>query len=157
MGGKSCPSTSRLRLYHCGCGWCSHQNSRFIQNHFADSFRLLPENTVHPGIGSREEKWISSSTLLEAPEPSLTPPRAPKTPEPNGVPSFVFQTPGAKSPHSLKSSPSPGSPLTPLQFMRRADHEAARPGTPSKAPVVRQRLHYTLGGAPRPQAPVWKP
>lgn len=129
---------------------------RFIQNHFADSYRMLPENTAH--VGSREEKWITSATLLEAQEPVLTPPRAPKTPEPHGVPSFVFQTPNARSPHSLKSSPSPGSPLTPLQFMRRADHEGgARPGTPSKAPAVRQRLHSTLGGAARPQAPVWKP
>lgn len=127
---------------------------RFIQNHFADSFRLIPEHTPH--VGSRDEKWISSTTLLEAQEPNLTPPRAPKTPEPNGVPSFVFQTPNARSPHSLKSSPSPGSPLTPLQFMRRADHEGARPGTPSKAPVVRQRLRSTLG-ATRPEAPVWKP
>ncbi|VDB90176.1 unnamed protein product [Peniophora sp. CBMAI 1063] len=144
---------SQTVMVRVGGGW--QELSKFIQNHFADSFRLLPEQTAH--IGSREEKWISSTTLLEAQEPNLTPPRAPKTPEPNGVPSFVFQTPGAKSPHSLKSSPSPGSPLTPLQFMRRADHEGARPGTPSKAPVVRQRLHSTLG-TPRPaQAPVWKP
>ncbi|KZV65803.1 hypothetical protein PENSPDRAFT_113134 [Peniophora sp. CONT] len=143
---------SQTVMVRVGGGW--QELSRFIQNHFADSFRLMPEHMPH--VGSRDEKWISSTTLLEAQEPNLTPPRAPKTPEPNGVPSFVFQTPNARSPHSLKSSPSPGSPLTPLQFMRRADHEGARPGTPSKAPVVRQRLRSTLG-ATRPEAPVWKP
>jgi hypothetical protein len=127
---------------------------RFIRNHFADSFRMLSD--AAPNIGSREEKWISSNTLLEAAE--ITPPRPPKTPEPTGVPTFVFSTPGGRSPQSMKTSSSPGSPLTPMQFMRRADRDAVgvRPSTPTKAGPIRQR--HPLVNTPKSLGqPVWKP
>lgn len=115
---------------------------RFIKDHFADQFRIMSPESPHfgsPRFGSREEKWISSATLFEAPEIVATPP--PRTPEPLApfIPSFTISTPGARSPHSAKSSPS--SPLAPLQFMRRAnpDGPPIRPITPSKPPTHRPR------------------
>lgn len=136
---------------------------RFIKDHFAESFRLMPES---PPRKQQEEKWISSATLLEAAEikaPSSPPPN-PKTPEPQMpfVPSFSIVTPNGHSPRSILSSPgsnkgSPGSNLTPMQFMRRADADptSLRPVTPSKTPT---------GHRPRTQAvppsaisSVWRP
>jgi hypothetical protein len=130
------------------------KNSRFINDHFAESFRLAPESPPRPG--APEEKWISSATLLEAPE-LATPPR---TPEPRlpFVPSFALSTPSGHSPHSIKSnSPSvKGSPLTPLQFIRRADVDAMlRPVTPSKPPSVRTR--NTAPNTPMTRNSIWRP
>jgi len=134
---------------------------RFIKEHFADSFRIapLPDSPPRPG-GVQEEKWISSTTLLEA--RALTPPRAPQTPEPTApfLPSFSLMTPSGHSPHSLKSSPSAkgSSPLTPLQFMRRAEPEypsgILRPVTPSKPP--RGRISNTNTPS-APRTSVWRP
>ncbi|TFY72092.1 hypothetical protein EVG20_g897 [Dentipellis fragilis] len=146
---------SQTVMVRVGGGWM--ELSKFIKTHFADMFRLLPVDTI-PAFGSREEKWINSTTLLEAPEIITTPPRPPHTPEPKGppMPSFMLSSPSGRSPQSIKSTSSPGSPLTPLQFMRRADPEGPglRPVTPSKSPAFRQR-------GPIPQtpnrAPVWKP
>ncbi|KAG2152901.1 hypothetical protein DEU56DRAFT_970422 [Suillus clintonianus] len=124
---------SQTVMVRVGGGW--QELSKFIKDHFADIFRIIPQESPpkfgSPRFGSREEKWISSATLLEAPE-FVTPP--PRTPEPRGpfLPSFTISTPGAHSPHSVKSTPSSGSPLAPLQFMRRADPDALRPVTPSK-------------------------
>ena len=137
---------------------------RFIQTHFADMFRLLPEPM--PYVGSREEKWISSSTLLEAPELISTPARDNETPEPsNGgtsFPSFTLPTPYGKSPQSIKTHSSPGSPLTALQFLRRVDGEDSflRPATPFKSSTPRSSGRASLppGAVRSPnRAPVWKP
>ncbi|KIK44476.1 hypothetical protein CY34DRAFT_802677 [Suillus luteus UH-Slu-Lm8-n1] len=125
---------SQTVMVRVGGGW--QELSKFIKDHFADIFRIIPPESPpkfgSPRFGSREEKWISSATLLEAPEIVTTPP--PRTPEPKGpfLPSFTISTPGAHSPHSVKSTPSSGSPLAPLQFLRRADPDAMRPITPSK-------------------------
>ncbi|KAG2151953.1 hypothetical protein BD769DRAFT_1402348 [Suillus cothurnatus] len=125
---------SQTVMVRVGGGW--QELSKFIKDHFADIFRIIPPESPpkfgSPRFGSREEKWISSATLLEAPEIVTTPP--PRTPEPRGpfLPSFTISTPGAHSPHSMKSTPSSGSPLAPLQFLRRADPDAMRPVTPSK-------------------------
>ncbi|TFK76178.1 hypothetical protein BDN72DRAFT_853157 [Pluteus cervinus] len=129
---------SRTVMVRVGGGW--QELSKFIQDHFAESFRLLPESPPRPG--GPEERWISSATLLESAEAEDTFPAPPRTPEPTGpyLPSFALSTPSGQSPRSLKSSPSlKGSPLTPLQFMRRADPEMLRPATPSKAPLSRAR------------------
>ncbi|KAG1820449.1 uncharacterized protein BJ212DRAFT_1340209 [Suillus subaureus] len=125
---------SQTVMVRVGGGW--QELSKFIKDHFADIFRIIPPESPpkfgSPRFGSREEKWISSATLLEAPEIVTTPP--PLTPEPRGpfLPSFTISTPGAHSPHSVKSTPSSGSPLAPLQFLRRANPDAMRPVTPSK-------------------------
>ncbi len=131
--------------------------NRFIRGHFADSFRLLAES---PQIGTREERWISAATLMEAPEhedSNTSPPHPPRTPEPTGpyLPSFAISTPSGHSPHSLKSTPSSkGSPLTPLQFLRRAEPETPfiRPSTPSKPSTSRART------VPTPvRNSIWRP
>jgi len=130
-------------------------------------FRLLPE--AMPYIGSREEKWISSSTLLEAPELITTPPRDPKTPEPGSgssgmlLPSFALSSPSGKSPQSMKTHSSPGSPLTAIQFLRRVDGEDSflRPATPLKSSPLRNESRASLLPAtmksPGNRVPVWKP
>ncbi|KAI0248689.1 hypothetical protein BJV78DRAFT_1233619 [Lactifluus subvellereus] len=150
---------SHTVMVRVGGGWM--ELSKFIQTHFADVFRLLPEPM--PYLGSREEKWISSSTLLEAPE-LITPPRAPETPEPGsgGVshPSFALSTPSGRSPKSINSSP--GSPLTALQFLRRVDGEDSflRASTPSKGPTLRSQSRASLPFAPMRspnRLPAWKP
>jgi len=152
---------SQTVMVRVGGGWM--ELSKFIQTHFADMFRLLPEPM--PYVGSREEKWISSSTLLEAPELTSTPVRDPKTPEPSSggmlLPSFALSTPSGKSPQSIKTHSSPGSPLTALQFLRRVDGEESflRPATPLKGSTLRNNGRASLPHAPirSPRAPVWKP
>ncbi|KAG1907452.1 uncharacterized protein F5891DRAFT_1001838 [Suillus fuscotomentosus] len=136
---------SQTVMVRVGGGW--QELSKFIKDHFADVFRIIPPESPpkfgSPRFGSREEKWISSATLLEAPEIVTTPP--PCTPEPRGpfLPSFTISTPGAHSPHSVKSTPSSGSPLAPLQFLRRADPDAMRPVTPSKPHRPRKSIPNT--------------
>ncbi|KAF9028472.1 hypothetical protein BDZ89DRAFT_1066120 [Hymenopellis radicata] len=146
---------SQTVMVRVGGGW--QELSKFIRGHFADSFRLLTES---PQIGTREERWISAATLMEAPEngdSSGSPPHPPRTPEPTGpyLPSFAISTPSGNSPHSLKSTPSSnGSPLTPLQFLRRADPETPflRPSTPSKPSTSRART------VPTPSRnSIWRP
>jgi len=141
-----------------------HENDRFIETHFADMFRLLPEPM--PYLGSREEKWISSSTLLEAPELIMTPSRDPKTPEPGGggmlLSPFALSSPSGKSPQSIKTHSSPGSPLTALQFLRRVDGEESflRPATPLKGTPLRSqsRASLPLSSMKSPnRVPLWKP
>ena len=143
-----------------------YENGRFIQTHFADMFRLLPEPM--PYLGSREEKWISSSTLLEAPELTNTPARDNESPELSSggmlFPSFALPTPSGKSPQSIKTHSSPGSPLTALQFLRRVDGEDSflRSATPfktrSSTPRSSGRMSLPPGSVRSPnRAPVWKP
>ncbi|KAK0453395.1 hypothetical protein EV421DRAFT_1763934 [Armillaria borealis] len=150
---------SQTVMVRVGGGWA--ELSKFIRSHFADSFRLLTESP--PPMGHREEKWISSATLLETPEIAEvenenSPPHPPRTPEPHNsfLPSFALSTPSGKSPHSIKSTPSSkGSPLTPLQFIRRADPETSylRPTTPSKPPASRSRTKaYTPA-----RNTIWRP
>ncbi|KAK7470919.1 hypothetical protein VKT23_002335 [Stygiomarasmius scandens] len=143
---------SQTVMVRVGGGWT--ELSKFIRTHFADSFRLLSESPIINN--NREEKWISSATLLESTVEYNSPPEPPRTPEPRepGLPSFALSTPVGKSPHSFKSSPSTkGSPLTPLQFMRRADPEIPflRPETPSRAPRTRTTPLHT------PRHSVWRP
>jgi hypothetical protein len=151
-------SVSAVRLL------AEHKNGRFIQTHFADMIRLLPEPM--PYMGSKEEKWISSSTLLEAPELIGTPVRDMQTPEPSSssvlLSSFVRSTPSGKSPQSIKTHSSPGSPLTALQFLRRVDGDDSflRPATPLKGSTLRNNGRASLPLAPARspnRAPVWKP
>ncbi|KAJ3803159.1 hypothetical protein GGU11DRAFT_305942 [Lentinula aff. detonsa] len=147
---------SQTVMVRVGGGWS--ELSKFIRDHFADSFRLLaaPDS---PGMhASGEERWISSATLLEEHEQN-TPPGPPKTPEPKGplLPSFALSTPSGRSPQSLMSTPSTkGSPLTPLQFLRRAEPEApffARPETPTKSP---SRPRTNTAHTPSRQS-IWRP
>ncbi|KAH7887982.1 hypothetical protein F5I97DRAFT_1864642 [Phlebopus sp. FC_14] len=148
---------SQTVMVRVGGGW--QELSKFIKDHFADMFRIMPPESPQrfssPRAGPREEKWISSATLFEAPEIITSPPR---TPEPHGsfLPSFTLSTPDAHSPHSVKSTPSSGSPLAPLQFMRRADLDALpiRPVTPSKPAMHRPRT--SISSAPARHT-VWRP
>lgn len=162
MVGWSYPSGLFIRL---SCPLITdYESGRFIQTHFADMFRLLPEPM--PYLSSKEEKWISSSTLLEAPELISTPARDNETPEPSngGVlfPSFALSNPSGKSPQSINTHSSPGSPLTALQFLRRVDGEDSflRPATPFKSSTPRSSGRTSLppGSVRSPnRAPVWKP
>ncbi|KAJ7499184.1 hypothetical protein FB451DRAFT_1073261 [Mycena latifolia] len=145
---------SQTVMVRVGGGWT--ELSKFIKDHFADSFRLFEDSPPRPGAG--EAKWISSATLLEAAEPD-TPPQSPRTPEPHGssLPSFSLLTPSGNSPQSLKSSPSTkGSPLTPLQFIRRADPDAVplHSISPSK-PTSHLRTRKTSSTPIRNS--VWRP
>ncbi|KAG8218441.1 hypothetical protein J3R82DRAFT_4067 [Butyriboletus roseoflavus] len=149
---------SQTVMVRVGGGW--QELSKFIKDHFADQFRIMPpESPPHlgsPRFGSREEKWISSATLFEAQQFTTSPP-PPRTPEPLGpmIPSFILSTPDARSPHTVKSSPSSGSPLAPLQFMRRAnpDGPQIRPITPSKPPTHRPRTSIPS----TPARHTWRP
>lgn len=137
------------RYFSLGAKHIADTTPRFIKTHYADIFRLLPESPTRQA--HKEEKWISSATLLEAPENDENVeavPEPPGTPEPilPFVPSFSISTPSGQSPKSLKTTPSTGSPLTPLQFMRRADADAPilLPVTPSKPPSnINQRARTT--------------
>ncbi|PCH41615.1 hypothetical protein WOLCODRAFT_71007 [Wolfiporia cocos MD-104 SS10] len=126
---------SQTVMVRVGGGWT--ELSRFIKEHFADAFRILPESP--PGrLGSREEKWISSASLSQA-ATSMSPPLPPsETPEPKSpfIPSFSLTAPSGASPKSIHSS-TPGSPrLTAMQFLRQKGREspaAMRPETPMKS------------------------
>ncbi|PPQ99895.1 hypothetical protein CVT24_009576 [Panaeolus cyanescens] len=146
---------SQTVMVRVGGGWT--ELSRFIKDHFAESFRMLPESPPRPG--TKEERWISSASLLEGKETdnSTTLMQPPRTPEPTApyVPSFSLMTPSGQSPHSIKSSPSTrGSPLTPLQFLRKADVDATllRPVTPSK-PQRSRPVNNNLAA----RTGVWRP
>ena len=140
--GRSCPSKSAIFLVFFRA--LIDFFLRFIKNHFSESFEALPESP--PRANKQEEKWISSMTLLEAAEITSSDndrkspsPASPRTPEPKFpfVPSFSLLTPSGQSTRSIGSSPSTkGSPLTPMQFIRRAELDSAllRPATPTKQP-----------------------
>lgn len=105
-----------------------------------------------------EEKWITSSSLLQSLEsPTVgdnAPWQPPKTPEPGqrrssgGVPSFSLSTPNGTSPRSLPSSG--GSPLTPLQFMRKADEGSV---VPPMTPGMHRSPHKSLVGTSGTMSP----
>ncbi|KAI6101566.1 hypothetical protein EDD16DRAFT_1649308 [Pisolithus croceorrhizus] len=71
---------SQTVMVRVGGGW--QELSKFIKDHFADVFRIMPPESPSrfgsPRFGSREERWISSATLLEAPEIITSPPRTPE-------------------------------------------------------------------------------
>ncbi|EJD53761.1 hypothetical protein AURDEDRAFT_110516 [Auricularia subglabra TFB-10046 SS5] len=147
---------SQTVMVRVGGGWV--ELSKFIKNHFVNLYRLMPEPTTVQKP-SQEEKWISSTTLLQTGE---TPGGAeegwkpPKTPEPRTphMPSFSLSTPNGTSPRSIPSSG--GSPLTPLQFMRRAEeHLVLPPATPGRSP---SRMKKAAPSVPStPARPVWRP
>ncbi|KAF6762580.1 hypothetical protein DFP72DRAFT_987076 [Ephemerocybe angulata] len=159
---------SQTVMVRVGGGWA--ELSKFIKDHFAESFRLMPESPPRGSGGKQqEEKWISSATLLEQTEqtdsPQFPPPPPPKTPEPTGpfVPSFSLLTPSGQSPRSILSSPgTPGSnkgtstaSLTPMQFIRRADPTdptLLRPITPSKPSSLSRNPPVTPS-----RGAVWRP
>ncbi|EPQ59376.1 hypothetical protein GLOTRDRAFT_136260 [Gloeophyllum trabeum ATCC 11539] len=142
---------SQTVMVRVGGGWT--ELSKFIKNHFADLFRLMPESP--PGTTAPREKWISSKTLLDNTSDSFRP----QTPESKDahLPSFALSTPSGRSPHSIKTTSSPGSPLTPLQFMRRAEG-MERPVTPTKRPPSTTRIKKVVPNTPsRTPGPVWRP
>ncbi|KAI0356724.1 hypothetical protein OH77DRAFT_1520211 [Trametes cingulata] len=144
---------SQTVMVRVGGGWS--ELSKFIKDHFADAFRLLPDASP-PRLGAREEKWISSASLAQAAE-NMTPPMPPRTPEPKEgyIPSFALSTPNGTSPKSLKGSPSPGSPLHALQFIRRAERDppSYRPETPTRS--SRSGITSVLNTPAR--QPAWRP
>ncbi|KAG8735082.1 hypothetical protein FRC12_018228 [Ceratobasidium sp. 428] len=146
-----------------GGGWV--ELSKFIKDHFAHLFRLLPIASTPPHISQHEgPRWISSATLQEDTESTPTKPSRqnspkPVTPEPRRAPSraspspgISFHTPTGISPHAGTGS-AHSSPLTPIQFMRRADDSGprARPTSPLSRTV---RGRGQLNGPSRPLA--WK-
>ncbi|KAI0698913.1 hypothetical protein BC835DRAFT_628774 [Cytidiella melzeri] len=147
---------SQTVMVRVGGGWS--ELSKFIKEHFADAFRVLPlPESPPPKSRAQEEKWVSSATLAQAlSDKAQSPPLPPQTPEPRlpFIPSFALSTPSGTSPRTIKSS-SPGSPqaLHPIQFIRRAERESltARPDTPSKGP----RSTSSLSNNPR--QPIWRP
>ncbi|KAH9943020.1 uncharacterized protein BXZ73DRAFT_40145 [Epithele typhae] len=150
---------SQTVMVRVGGGW--QELSRFIRDHFADSFRLLPELSP-PHIGQREERWISSSTLAQAVDNRGSSMSPPKTPEPKMpfLPSFALVTPSGTSPKTIKTPPSSGSPLTALQFMRRADMENAsyRPETPTRSTRSGTSSVMSTPSRHHPHpAPAWRP
>ncbi|QRV73026.1 hypothetical protein RhiJN_01040 [Ceratobasidium sp. AG-Ba] len=152
-------STVMVRV---GGGWV--ELSKFIKDHFAHLFRLLPVTTPPHVPQDEGPRWISSTTLQEDNEDTPTkPPRQfipkPTTPEPRRAPSRAspspvpsFRTPTGISPQGGTSS-SHSSPLTPIQFMRRADDAGprARPTSPLSRTV---RGRGQSNGLSRPL--VWK-
>lgn len=143
---------SQTVMVRVGGGWS--ELSKFIKEHFADAFRLVPDSPRRP-VPSAEEKWISSATLQQQSIQEIlrTPPSHPRTPEPSGsfTPSFALSSSSGASPKSMKSS-SPGSPLQPIQFIRRLDRDSPllRTDTPTN-PLRPSSVAHT------PKAPVWRP
>ena len=97
----------------------------------------MPTEPATSNLVAREEKWISSATLFEAPENGDSPAMRPQTPIRTPlIPAMSLNTPGGRSSHSVNSTSPHGSPsgLTPLKFIRRAEVDTpAIPITPSKA------------------------
>ena len=116
-----------------GGGWC--ELSKFLRDHFAHLVDQLPEMPV---LGSKEQEWISAATVNKGADDSdsLGPLsslalRPPVTPEPKHLsPSVYLHTPNGTSPRAVHSAGSPGSPLAPLQFIRKAEDSPKRPSTP---------------------------
>ncbi|KAJ1308517.1 hypothetical protein OPQ81_004221 [Rhizoctonia solani] len=147
---------SETVMVRVGGGWV--ELSKFIKDHFADLFCLLPVTSPPQNDGP---KWISSATLLE--DPDQTPVRRPRsalskpgTPEPKrassrasvspGINAPTFHTPPGISPKAGTGS-SHSSPLTPIQFMRRVEDQGprARPTSPLSRTTIRGRGQQPLG------------
>ncbi|KAF8681103.1 Growth-Arrest-Specific Protein 2 Domain [Rhizoctonia solani] len=100
---------SETVMVRVGGGWV--ELSKFIKDHFADLFRLLPATVTSPPQALQENgpKWISSGTLLE--DSDQTPTRRPRsamakpgTPEPKRAPSRASPSPGIGAP-TFKTPP----------------------------------------------------
>ncbi|KZT41118.1 hypothetical protein SISSUDRAFT_1126688 [Sistotremastrum suecicum HHB10207 ss-3] len=144
---------SQTVMVRVGGGWV--ELSKFIQDHFADLFRLIPSVALEQPRPSKEEHWISAATLAASALSESTGSR-PHTPEfkTSTIPSFALSTPSNKSPRSVDSSPGSPSSLTPLQFIRRADDtESIRPTSPPR--IVRSG-RSSLANTPIRMA-VWRP
>ncbi|KAI0092594.1 hypothetical protein BDY19DRAFT_925147 [Irpex rosettiformis] len=144
---------SQTVMVRVGGGWA--ELSKFIKEHFADAFRVLPLSESPPHQRAQGEKWISSITLAQAmSDKAQSPPLPPRTPEPQlpFIPTFALSTPSGTSPRTIKTS-SPGSPLHAMQFIRRADRDSipARPETPSKITRPATSLSHNR------RQPVWRP
>ncbi|KLO15894.1 hypothetical protein SCHPADRAFT_901991 [Schizopora paradoxa] len=148
---------SQTVMVRVGGGWA--ELSKFIKDHFADLFRLMPESPPRPG--TRDEKWISSSSLRRTSEEHTTPEkRSTRSPEPPvpPLPAFAISTPDGSSNQAMLSTSSVGSPLTPLQFMRRADAEPSEfslSATPSRGSLS-TRSKVSIPNTPSKSA-VWRP
>ena len=92
---------------------------RFIKDHFSDLFRVLPETPPRPGSNSKE-RWISAASLRNGGTEDGNSSGSPDSITRN-VPSFAISTPDG----SQKSGSPRSSPLTPIQFIRRADTSAS--------------------------------
>ncbi|KAH7105684.1 hypothetical protein BKA62DRAFT_826937 [Auriculariales sp. MPI-PUGE-AT-0066] len=133
---------SQTVMVRVGGGWM--ELSRFIKNHFASLYRMLPEvedplrrSIVARALGCNGDS-CRRRDLAAAQDPE---PKSPPTS--TGVPSFSLSTPSGASALSLPSSG--GSPLTPLQFMRRADE--GTPPTPGGSMTRSPRKALVSGPA----------
>ncbi|KAL6306770.1 hypothetical protein BKA93DRAFT_728696 [Sparassis latifolia] len=155
---------SQTVMVRVGGGWS--ELSKFIKDHFADAFRILPESPPRPpraSVGSRDEKWVNSATFSQAVD-NMFPYQPPGTPLPNlsFIPSFALSTPGGSSPKSIRSAspPSTGSPLTALQFFRRAgrDSPSLRAESPSRSSRSMMSSMSSVLNTPASSRPsVWRP
>ncbi|KAG8984242.1 hypothetical protein FRB94_000343 [Tulasnella sp. JGI-2019a] len=190
---------SQTVMVRVGGGWL--ELSKFLKGHY-EAFRIQPPPMIPGSPPrEEEERWISSASLLaaEGSSPSISlaeedsPPKPPVTPEPRRgsraslTPHDPSQyLPGRSSPltKSILGSHSPlysttgssphasGSPLTPLQFLRRADDAhpplPPRPTTPThpKLSTSTSKIGKTTPNASRrkslapPVAPTvarWRP
>ncbi|EIN10805.1 hypothetical protein PUNSTDRAFT_132875 [Punctularia strigosozonata HHB-11173 SS5] len=86
---------SQMVMVRVGGGWV--ELSKFIKDHFADLFRVLP---VESPPRAREERWINAATLQQQPTRDGTPPAPPRTPEPkhrvSNLPTFALSTPSGQ-------------------------------------------------------------
>lgn len=128
----------------------------------------MPDADIPTHKIDSKEKWISSATLLEPANKenqpdTLVPHKPPRTPEPGSgahIPSFAITTPTGRSPQSASSpSTKSGSPLTPMQFMRRADFDptTGRPVTPSKPPSRARNGPPSTPSQSYSKQGVWRP
>ncbi|KIO27237.1 hypothetical protein M407DRAFT_233367 [Tulasnella calospora MUT 4182] len=157
---------SQTVMVRVGGGWV--ELSKFLRGHY-DMFRVMPTGITGSPPREEEERWISSATLLAAqnagPSTSNLSEHGPTTPEPRrgsrmslspmgpsaifagGSPILVSRDApspmrgGTASPSSPRTRAGSSSPLTPLQFMRKAESSAPdlptvviRPTTPSRIP-----------------------
>ncbi|KAK2466476.1 hypothetical protein APHAL10511_002118 [Amanita phalloides] len=156
---------SHTVMVRVGGGWS--ELSTFIKDHFADSFRIMPDSDVPPHKVESKEKWISSATLIELESKEDQPqvlmvPKSPRTPEPGSntsIPSFAITTPKGRSPQSASSLSTKSSPLTPMQFIRRADFDSTtgRPVTPSKPPSRARNAPPPTPSQSYSRQGVWRP
>ncbi|KAG8984477.1 hypothetical protein FRB90_005303 [Tulasnella sp. 427] len=194
---------SQTVMVRVGGGWV--ELSKFLRGHY-DMFRVMPTGIPGSPPREEEERWISSATLLAAQNaeqsPSPPPEHGPTTPEPRRLgrgaslspmgPSAIFaggspilvhrdavspMRGGTVSPASPRTRAGSSSPLTPLQFMRKAESSAPdlptvviRPTTPSRIPSKINRtgpgpsghnpLSRSSGSRPAPTAhrlSTWRP
>lgn len=135
-------------------------HNRFIKDHFADLFRVLPESP--PRNKAKEEKWISSATVFKesTTRSNVLSPR-PMTPDrTEAIPSLVLRTPEGRNGHTLSTSSPASPPLTPLQFLRKAGSEAPMMllSTPTKASSSKSKVPQASNSLQTPaRMAAWRP